>query len=173
MGQYPTHQSILVFDVEGFGDPHRDNSAQLAVRAGVYRVVRDAVRAAGVPWDACTHEDRGDGTIILVPPEVSKVLLLDPLLGCLSAALAEHDRTAALPHRFRLRMALHAGEVSRDAHGLSGSDLVLACRMVDAAELRTALRRSPVNLAVIVSDAIYNGIVRHRYRTSIRPATTR
>lgn len=169
MSQYPTHQSILIFDVEGFGDPHRDNSAQLAVRAGVYRVVQEAVHAAGVPWPACTHEDRGDGTIVLVPPEVSKVLLLDPLLGCLSAALAEHNRTAALAQRFRLRMALHAGEVSRDAHGLSGADLVLACRMLDAAELKTALRRSPGNLAVIVSDGIYDGIVRHRYRT-IDPA---
>src|SRR2546430_1313622 len=122
MGRYPTHQSILAFDIEGFGDPHRDDTAHLAVRAVVYRVIKEAMDAAGVPWEACTREDRGDGAIVLVPPDVSKVLLLDPLLGCLTAGLAEHNRGVPLPQRFRLRMALHAGEVARDDHGLSGSD---------------------------------------------------
>jgi hypothetical protein len=102
---------------------------------------------------------------------------VDPLLGCLSAALAEHNRTASLPHRFRLRIALHAGEVSRDEHGLSGNDLVLACRMLDARELKTALLHSLGNLAVIVSDGIYHGIVRHGYReidpASYHPLTVR
>src|SRR5437879_6375806 len=80
---YPTHQSILVFDVEGFGDPHRNNNAQAAVRDEVYQVLAESMDSAGVPWQACAREDRGDGAIVLVPPEISKVLLLDPLLGCL------------------------------------------------------------------------------------------
>ncbi|GAB3456330.1 ATP-binding protein [Actinophytocola sediminis] len=170
MPQYPTHRSVVAFDVEGFSDPHRDDGAQTAVRARVYELVREAFDSAGVPWTACTHEDRGDGAIVLVPAEISKVLLLDPLLGHLSAALTDHNRDAPLARRIRLRLAVHAGEISVDQHGLSGADLVEACRMLDADELRGALRHSPVPLAVIVSGTVYDGIVRHRHRT-IDPAT--
>lgn len=169
MSQYPTHHSILAIDVEGFGDPHRDDGAQLAVRAVLYRLVEEAIAASGVRWDNCVHKDSGDGMIVLVPPDVSKVLLLDPLVGCLSAGLAQHNRTVPLAHRFRLRLALDAGEVTIDDNGLSGTDLVRACRMLDAAELRTALRHASGDLAVIVSEGVYDGIVRHGYR-SIDPA---
>lgn len=170
MHQYPTHQSVLAFDVEGFSDPYRDDNAMTAVRAVIYRLVQGAFEAAGVPWDACTHEDRGDGAIVIVPADVSKVLLLDPLLGNLNAALVDHNRDAPMPERIRLRLALHAGEVGRDEHGLSGTDVIAAFRLLDAEELKGALRHSPVPLAAIVSDVIYDGIVRHRYR-GIDPAT--
>jgi tetratricopeptide (TPR) repeat protein len=168
--QYPTHWSVVAFDVEGFSDPHRDDAAQTAVRARVYELVREAFDSAGVPWADCTHEDRGDGAIVLVPAEISKVLLLDPLPGHLSAALTDHNRDAPLAERIRLRLAVHAGEISVDQHGLSGIDLIEACRMLDADELRGALRHSPVPLAVIVSGTVYDGIVRHRHRT-IDPST--
>src|SRR5918999_618390 len=102
--RYPTHRSVVAFDVEGFSDPYRDDGAQTAVRARVYELVREAFGSAGVPWEACTHEDRGDGAIVLVPPEISKVLLLDPLLGFLSAALTDHNRAAPLAERIRLRL---------------------------------------------------------------------
>jgi hypothetical protein len=163
------HQSVVAFDVEGFSDPYRDDNAQAAVRAGVYQVVEESFAAAGIPWDLCVHEDRGDGAIVVVPPDISKVLLLDPLLGSLSAALTGYNRAARLAERIRLRLAVHAGEVAMDQHGLSGTDLVVACRLLDAEELRAALRHSPVPLAAIVSDGIYEGIVRHRYR-NIEPA---
>lgn len=170
MHRYPTHRSVVAFDVEGFSDPYRDDEAQAAVRAGMYKVVQESFASAGVPWDSCVHEDRGDGAIVLVPPEISKVLLLNPLLGAISAALVDYNRTARLAERIRMRVAVHAGEVSADQHGLSGADLIVACRLLDAEELRTALRHSPVPLAAIVSDGIYDGIVRHGYR-DIDPAS--
>ena len=161
---YPIHQSILAFDIEGFTDSHRDDNSRLSLRAGFYTLTEEAFEAAGVPWAECWYEDRGDGAIVLVPPHVPKVLLLDPLLGCLSAALTDHNRAVPVAQRFRLRCAVHAGEVASDAHGLAGTDLVTTCRMLDAGELRAALRRSRGDVAVIVSELIYEGIVRHRYR---------
>jgi tetratricopeptide (TPR) repeat protein len=177
MHPYPTHQSVLAFDVEGFSDPYRDDSAQTVIRAGIYQLIQDALASAGVPWDLCVHEDRGDGAIVVVPPEISKVLLLDPLLGSLSAALVDYNRDARLAERIRLRLVLHAGEVAMDEHGLSGTDLIVACRLLEAEELRLALRHSPVPLAVIVSDGIYDSIVRHRFRnidaTTFHPVSIR
>lgn len=170
MEQYPTHQSVLAFDVEGFSDPHRDDTARTAVREAVYALFQDACAAASVPWSECELNDRGDGAIVVVSSAVSKVLLLDPLFSCLLSALTEHNRRAALAERIRLRVALHAGEVTRDSHGLSGNaDVILACRLLDSAQLRTTLGNTGGPLAVIVSDTIYSGIVRHRYR-GIDPA---
>ncbi|MFL6121608.1 hypothetical protein [Actinophytocola sp.] len=170
MEHLPTHRSILVFDVEGFSEPYRDDRARTAVRAALYGVLREAFQAAGLAWPPEGHEDRGDGVIVLVSPLVPKVLLIDPLLDCLCAALAEHNRNARLAERFRLRCAVHAGEVSNDPYGMSGIDLILACRMLDAAELRTALRNCPVDVATSFSDAFYEAAVRHGYR-DIDPAT--
>jgi tetratricopeptide (TPR) repeat protein len=171
MEQYPTHQSVLAFDVEGFSDPHRDDNARTAIREAVYALFQDACTAASVPWGECELNDRGDGAIVVVSSAVSKVLLLDPLLSCLLSALAEHNRRAVLAERIRLRLALHAGEVTKDSHGLSGNaDVILTCRLLDAPQLRATLVNSQSPLAVIVSDPVYSGIVRHRYR-GIEPAT--
>jgi hypothetical protein len=170
MEHLPMHWSILTFDVEGFSASYRDDRAMLAVRAGFYRVLEESFRAAGLTWSPETCEDRGDGAIVLVSPLVPKVLLIDPLLGCLCAALAEHNRDARLADRFRLRCAVHAGEVTLDEHGMSGIDLVLACRMLDVEELRSSLLHSPGAVAMIVSDSIYQAVVRHGYR-GIDPAT--
>jgi tetratricopeptide (TPR) repeat protein len=164
MDQYPVHRSVFAFDIAEFSAMHRDDHTQLALRAAVYRVVRESFTVAGIPWDSCLCEDRGDGAIVVVPAEVSKVLLLAPLLPILSAALTEHNRCSGVDERIWLRVAVHAGEITRDDHGLSGADLVLACRLLDTDELRTALAQADVPLAVIVSAAIYDAIVRHRYR---------
>ncbi|HEX5401570.1 MAG TPA: tetratricopeptide repeat protein [Pseudonocardiaceae bacterium] len=99
-----------------------------------------------------------------MPADVSKVLLLDPLPHSLLAALVEHNRNAGLAERIRLRVAVHAGEVARDDYGLVGNDVVIACRLLDATELRTALANADVPVAFIVSDTVYEAIVRHRYR---------
>ena len=160
----PVHWSILAFDVEGFSAPYRDDRARAAVRAGFYQVLRESLQAAGVPWSSGTYEDRGDGAIVLVSPLVPKVLLIDPLLGCLCARLAEHNRTARLAERFRLRCAVHAGEVATDEYGMAGFDLILACGLLDAAELRASLLSSRADVATIVSDGIYRAVVRHGYR---------
>lgn len=170
MENLPTHRSILALDIEGFAEPYRDDRARVAVRAGFYRVVRDAFDAAGLSWADTEHEDRGDGAIVLVSPLVPKVLLIDPLLVCLRATVAEYNRTVRLAERFRLRCAVHAGEVASDEYGMSGIDLILAFRMLDSAELRDSLAKSPADLATIVSDAIYQAVVRHGYR-DIDPAT--
>lgn len=67
---FAVHRTIVVVDVEGFGDPRRTNRHQLQIRDGLYRVTREAFDRAGIPWDSCDREDRGDGIFILVPAEI-------------------------------------------------------------------------------------------------------
>jgi len=146
------HRAIMVVDVEGFGDPARTNLDQLAVREALYEALGRAFAESGIGWGTCVSEDRGDGALILVPPEVPKARLVIDLPGRLAAAITRHNAGSSAPERMRLRVALHAGEVYHDAHGVAGAAVNHAFRLAEAAELRSALAASPGVLAVIVSD---------------------
>jgi tetratricopeptide (TPR) repeat protein len=159
--QWPVHRAIMVVDVERFGDPARTNLNQLAVRDGLYKAVTRAFMESGVAWDSCVSEDRGDGALILVPPEVPKTCLVTVLLGRLTAAVSWHNARCAVPEQMRLRVALHAGEVYRDAHGVAGAAVNHTFRLADAPALRSALDASPGVLALIVSDWLFGEVVRH------------
>lgn len=81
-------------------------------------------------------EDRGDGVFILIPSAVPKV-------------------------RIRLRIALHAGEVHYDSHGVAGMAITHAFRLVDQPMFKAALADSAGLLGVIVSEWFYDEVVRH------------
>ena len=155
------HRSIIVVDVEGFGDQRRTNAHQVAIRDGLYQVMREAFGRAGISWDDCGHEDRGDGVFVLVPSEVPKGLLAESLPPALVTALHAHNGTHPGPERIRLRMALHAGEVRYDEHGVTAASVNLAFRLLDAAALKAALAGSPGVLVVIVSSWFFEEVVRH------------
>src|SRR5580700_2986541 len=77
MGEPPPalHRAIIGVDVEGFGDERRTNPDQLAVREALYRCLREAFANAGIPWEDCYHEDRGDGALFLIPAYIPKKIL--------------------------------------------------------------------------------------------------
>ena len=155
------HRTIVVVDVEGFGDRRRTNPQQVAVRNGLYRAMRDAFCHAGIPWDGCGHEDRGDGVFILIPAEVPKGLLVESLPSALVTALHAHNGKHPGQERIRLRMALHAGEVNYDEHGTTAASINLAFRLLDASALKAALVGSSGVLAVIASSWFFEEVVRH------------
>src|SRR6195256_867653 len=96
------HRTILVVDVERFGDPVRSNLNRLVVRDGMYRSLTQAFLAAGVPWSECDREDRGDGVLVVIPPTVTKNLLIDSLPEHLATTLTAHNTTHAAGERIRL-----------------------------------------------------------------------
>ncbi|GAA2977683.1 hypothetical protein [Actinokineospora diospyrosa] len=156
----PRHRSIVVLDM--VGSSRWDDPGQLRARAALQSVVRGAFRRAGIPWWRLVVADRGDGMLILVPPSVSKVDLLDPLVPALSSRLGEYNAGART--RIRLRVAIHAGEVLRADTGWIGTDVNLACRLVDGEPLYAELARSSSDLVLVVSERIHDAVVRHGYR---------
>src|SRR3954465_14631176 len=122
----PTHRSIVVVDVVSFTRPARDTADQLAIRAALYATLRDAFEDSGIPWRQTVREDRGDGVLIFVSADVSKVLLLGKMPARLGELLERGNAQRAPRQRFRLRLAVHAGEVHHDAHGYAGYDVNLA-----------------------------------------------
>ena len=155
------HRTLVVVDVEGFGDRRRTNPHQLAVRDGLWQALARAFDDAGIRWAGCRREDRGDGVLILARAEVPKGRFTESLPGALVTALEEHNGARCAEERIRLRMAVHAGEVSYDRHGVAGAAVNLAFRLVEAGPLRAALAGSPGVLAVITSSWFFEEVVRH------------
>jgi NACHT domain len=162
------HRAIVCVDVEGFGDRRRTNPDQVAARAGLYCALSQAF---GSYWDDCYHEDRGDGALILVPSDVPKSLLVTGIIRGLAAALSEHNRAHDRPERIRLRLALHAGEIHHDAHGVAGTAINVTFRLLEAAPLKRALAGSSGVLAVIASGWFFEEVIRNTPASG--PATYR
>ena len=155
------HRTIVVFDVERFGDHRRNNANQVAVRKGLYRSVTEAFDRAKIPWTPDDVEDRGDGIFVRLLPEVHKSLLVELLPSELVAKLTAHNSIHADEERIRLRMSLHAGEVLYDDHGVTGEAVNWAFRLVDAEPLKIKLAGSPGVLAIMASSWFFDQVIQH------------
>ncbi|HZB33199.1 MAG TPA: NACHT domain-containing protein [Streptosporangiaceae bacterium] len=157
------HQTIVCVDVERFGASDRRDFHRLDVRAGLYKAVRAALARSGVSWDACEDADRGDGVLLIVAPHVPTSRLVIRFPRALAEELDEHNRTADPQTAFRLRVAVHAGELVHDDKGVVGAAVNFTFRLLDADAARAALRGSPGNLVLITSDRVFEEIVQqHR-----------
>ena len=99
--------------------------------------------------------------LYLLPRMLRRVYLWRFSLDKLASALRRHNRSHREGENIRMRMALHAGEVYEDAHGVTGSSLNFTLRMLDAQSLASALRNSSGTLALITSSWLYDEVVRH------------
>ncbi|GAA2974688.1 hypothetical protein [Actinokineospora diospyrosa] len=158
---HAVHRTMVVVDIAGFGSPSRTLPHQIGAREGLYAVVAEALRFAGIPWESCYHEDRGDGVVVLVPPEFPKAPLVELVPEALVRGVRRHNNTSHEAARFRLRLAVHAGEVATDRHGMTSTSLTTAFRLLDAPPLKEALAGSPGVLAMIVSGTVFDEVVRH------------
>lgn len=178
---HPVHRSILAVDIEKSTSPLRTNPIREELRELVYRLLGAAMASAGIRDRHCDpFEDRGDGVLALIHPadEVPKTLLFNPLIPALSQMLSDYNHSLPEPERLRrelrLRVVVHAGEVHFDGNGYFGEELDVACRLLDSPRLKKCLRQVPAPLVLVVSDDLYQSIVRHHYdgicRESFHPA---
>ncbi|MEV6316761.1 adenylate/guanylate cyclase [Streptomyces sp. NPDC051776] len=152
----PQHVTVLVADVEAFSS--RTDTDQMRTREALYEEFRAAFGEE--LWALCLREDRGDGLLIVVPPRIPKAMVLGTFLPRLERALADRRRGDPL---LRIRIAVHAGDVHFDEHGLGGHAVNQAFRLCDSAPLRAAIRTARSDSALLVSDAIHDNVVRGGY----------
>jgi hypothetical protein len=170
MSSMPVHRSILAVDIENSTGSLRTNLIRQELRQALCVLLGEAVRITGVrEGQLDPPTDRGDGMLILIHPvdEVPKTRLLSLLVPTLAQLLKERARLLPPAERacraMRLRVVVHAGEVHRDRNGPFGVELDLACRLLDAPQLRDCLGRTEEPLVLAVSDYFYWEIVRHGY----------
>jgi hypothetical protein len=133
----------------------------VTLRSGMYESVQLAFDKAGIPWDECFQQDVGDSILVLAPAEVPKGAFAGALPRALADALYAHNEAHLPAERIRLRLALHAGEVTYDEYGVASTAIILASRLLDAPPLKEALRNSAGALAMIASDWFYNEVIQH------------
>ncbi|GAB3436860.1 hypothetical protein GCM10027436_16070 [Actinophytocola sediminis] len=97
-----------------------------------------------------------------------KALFVDLVPHALVARLLDHNASHPAEERIRLRMALHAGEVAYDEHGVTATSIIHAFRLLDATSLKNALAESPGVLALITSEWFFEEVVRHSHHTDAR-----
>jgi vWA-MoxR associated protein C-terminal domain/vWA-MoxR associated protein middle region 0 len=155
------HRTIVVVDVADFSGSSRQDADQLAVRHGMYEVLRTAFAESSINFESCDSEDRGDGALILVPPTVSKSLIADRLPDRLVAALRRYNSTRVPMAQFKLRVALHSGDIRHDGDGWVGRPVIIAFRVLDALEAKTALRDSDQMVAIIATEHFFSEVIQH------------
>jgi hypothetical protein len=155
------HCTIVATDIAEFGQYSRNNTNQVRIRRGMYRAMQQAFDAADIPWISCRREDRGDGVLILAPADVSKAMFVDHLPNALVDALTRHNRIHPVEERIRLRLALHAGEVNYDEHGVTGSSITHTFRLLDAEVVKRTFAEVSAVLAIIGSAWFFDEVIRH------------
>ncbi|MFD0857261.1 HD domain-containing protein [Actinomadura adrarensis] len=152
-------RAIVAVDIED--STSRTDSIKARLRQVLYELLERALESSGLgEEERDPFLDRGDGALTLVHPThpaVQARLLTDtvPTLGRL---LARHN--AQHPgHRFRLRVVVHAGHVHYDHRGCFGEALDLAFRLLEAPQLKEALRSATAPLVLVLSEDIYRCVV--------------
>jgi hypothetical protein len=156
--EWSPHRVILAVDIVGFNDESRDDEVQLALRRSLYLILAQAFEAASIDWSETVHEDRGDGAVMVLPPDVPAATVLGPLALHLRAAVRRHNRLSSEIAQIRLRVSVHAGEVHRDDHGLVGRAVNHVFRLIEAPAFKSL---ACGDIAVIVSGTLYDEVVRH------------
>ena len=162
----PMYRSMVAVDLEG--STKRTNLVKGELRRILYDLLGRTLEAAGISEEHLERlTDRGDGVLVLVRPhdDVPKTVLLGRLVPMLTALLLEYNAAVTQPTMsLRLRVVVHAGEVHDDGRGFFGEDLDVAIRLLDARPVKRALKEAVASpLVLVVSEAIFSGIVRQGY----------
>jgi hypothetical protein len=160
------HRTIVAVDIEEFSSPWRTNADRLTIRSGLYEAIHHALLISGVAWHECDHSDLGDGVLVLAPSAYPKAIFSEQVVPALAQALVGYNEEHAPAEQIRLRVVLHAGEVSYDAHGATGQAIVHAFRLLDCPAIKQELTQSPGCLALITSAWFYDEVIRHSAHSS-------
>jgi class 3 adenylate cyclase len=169
----PRHRTIMAVDIEN--STMHSNSVRAWFRDLLFRFLDEAFATAEI---GRRHRepfiDRGDGALCLIRPfdQLPKTLLLTTVVPALHDLLEKHAEDQP-ELAFRVRVAVHAGEVHHDLRGPYGEDVDIACRLVDAPELKRQLRETTAPLVLAVSQEVYRSVVRHGYPGIDRDAFSR
>lgn len=150
-------RTVMIVDVEGFAN--RSSTHQAAVRRELHHALHRAFQNAEFDRSGWDEQDIGNGVLMLGPPGLYNEIFAERLPHTLAGAVREHNEEHSPEERLRLRMVLHAGEVSINERGMTGEAVILASRLLGSSPLRAALAESSGVLALAVSSWFYENVV--------------
>ncbi|MFJ3771228.1 hypothetical protein ACIPX0_05970 [Streptomyces sp. NPDC090075] len=149
----------FIVNVDAMGSGLLSDTEKPEMRRRLYEVTGTAFQQAGIRPPRLYQEDRGDGILSVLAPDVPPRRVMGEWLEYLHQNLRETNRSLRTP--LRLRAGLHIGPVTADAHGRSGRAVDLACRLGDC-DIAKALLKAAADapLVVAASDQLYEDVVR-------------
>ena len=164
MRDEPVYRGIVGFDIEGFSRAEWTDPIRARLRDRLHTLVDDALAHAEIDPALTVRSDTGDGLWLLADAQVPTTRLLHPLATTLASGLAADNRRMPAGEGMRLRVVVHAGELLHDSYGHTGQSFNHAARLLDAEAPRAMLAANPAaTVVLIVSDVLYDGVVRHAY----------
>ncbi|MFE6877869.1 hypothetical protein, partial [Streptomyces sp. NPDC057677] len=150
------HRFVVFGDICGSGT--LDLAEKKHQRAAMYAAFDDAYSSVGVEPGTFHQEDRGDGILVALRPDVPPTLMVGRWIDTLYESLRAHNQGRVRP--LRLRIGMNAGLVTQDRHGLVGRAVDLAARLCDSPPAKRIMNETPeIDLVVVVSDWLYGNVV--------------
>jgi CRP-like cAMP-binding protein len=148
--------TVLLFEVvkHGAGAPTDDD--RRIIREALSRMTHEALQ--GIP--EVRTEDRGDGFLAVLPPNISTAELTILLIKELPVALEWHDSSYRGSARFQLRLAVNFGPVFSNSTGFYGEAIDIASRLLEGPHLEEAAVRDAESL-IVISPFVYETVVRY------------
>lgn len=160
--------SLLAVDIAEFTRPDRDDDIRRYLRKGLYEMLGTGFGQSNLPWEECWHEDRGDGVLVVMPPGISVKSIIHPLPEQLRTLVRLHNHVSQYSAKIQLRVAGHIGPVEHDGEGFIGAHVNHLFRLLDARPFKNVLAASTAELALIVSNYVFENVVRG-YPSLVRP----
>lgn len=152
--------TIVIADISAFSGLHRNDTDRLVIRSVMYRALERASRRWDIPWSDVHREDRGDGTLIIIPPTMSTRAVLQPLIEIVGTVVTEHNERADQSRWLAIRLAVSVGPVTRDREGMVGEAINFTTRLLDARPFKQRLSQAGAGAGLIVSSYVYDNVVR-------------
>ncbi|MDT3445200.1 toll/interleukin-1 receptor domain-containing protein [Pseudofrankia sp. BMG5.37] len=163
--------TVVVVDIVDYSS--RSARVHMALRDGLQEMVSKAFSDAQVPADVLRWQDSGDGFVITVDASFPTAVIVAEFVHRLRIALSDYNQVHDGAARMRLRLAMHQGQAARHRTGWVGPAVIVGARLVDSAPIRDELKDNPAaNLALIVSSALFDDVVRERF-LGLEPASFR
>jgi class 3 adenylate cyclase len=162
-GERLDYRYLVAVDVQGFSAlSTRD---QITTQIMLHRALVEAAEQSGLDRSSWERQVSGDGELSVLPNGADGLRLVADFPRNLEKALAAVNSTYLSGPRLRIRVALHHGTLIPGCFGPVGQAPVVISRLLDSGRLRRELSEDPhTDLALIVSAALYEGVVQTRLR---------
>ena len=144
--------TVILTDVVGFGAEYRRDLDRTIIREKHLEMMRLTL---GPLWGSCFHQDRGDGILLIVPPQVTTTRVMSCINRELPDRLRLHNRTFADSARIDLRVAANVGPVTDDDLGYTGESIIRTSRLVESPAFKEAMADTGAALGIMVSPFVY------------------
>ena len=152
---------LVAIDIEGFS--RRYVAEQATIQNDLENAMTKAAAGAGLDRGRWYRQPRGDGELAVLPQSDNGLSLVADYPRKLASAVAEVNLAGNTGSRLRVYLAIHHGAVTPGRFGPVGAAPVVISWLVDAEPARQQLReRSDLDIALIVSETVYEEIIQSR-----------